>query len=224
MRKNLRHSLATGHWPLAILFTILLFSVCRADVADRMLVIVNGYLITESDVIWALALDPELQPLDLGAETRRQMLERLIDQKLLLTEAARTPQNEPGEEEITAYQNDKLIRGGFGTEAKLRERLQQTGLDPATLREILRQRVAIEKYVDFRFRSFALVRSDEIEAHYRDVWAPRHQTPGAVAPPLDDNIRREIETVIINQKSNAELDRFFDEARENAQITRLAQL
>jgi hypothetical protein len=186
-----------------------------------MLVIVNGELITESDVIWALALDPDVQPLDLSVENKRLMLERLIDVRLLDQEAEKTPQNEPTEVEITEYLKTQIAR--FGSETIFRARMQRVGLDQASLREIMRHRVEVEKYVRFRFRSFAFVRPEEVERYYHEVELPRLKTSGG-APPLDDKLRERIEAVLENQKANAELDRFFDEARANAQVVRLAQL
>ena len=53
-----------------------------------MLATVNGELITESEIAWELALDPEVQPLDLSLEKKRIMLERVIDQRMLAQEAS----------------------------------------------------------------------------------------------------------------------------------------
>lgn len=194
----------------------------RAEITDRMLAIVNGDLITESDVIWALALDPELQPLELSPENKRLMLERLIDQKLLDQEAEKTPQNEPAEEEITAYIRELVAK--FKSEEVFRERMQRVGLDQASLREIARHRLEILKYVEFRFRSFAFVKPEEVERYYNEIWLPREKASGGRILPLDDTLREEIERTLENQKANAELDHFFDEARANAQVVRLVQL
>jgi hypothetical protein len=194
----------------------------RAEITDRMLAIVNGDLITESDVIWALALDPELQPLELSPENKRLMLERLIDQKLLDQEAEKTPQNEPTEEEITGYIRELVAK--FKSEEVFRERMQKVGLDQASLRDITRHRLEILRYVEFRFRSFAFVKPEEVERYYHETWLPRVKAGGGRVLPLDDTLREEIGRILENQKANAELDHFFDEARANAQVVRLVQL
>ena len=48
----------------------------------------------------------------------------------------------------------------------------------------MRARIAIEKYLDFRFRSFTVVTPKEIADYYRDVYVPRwrRQTPGRIIP------------------------------------------
>lgn len=193
-----------------------------AEITDRMLATVNGQLITESEVVWALALDPELQPLELSVEHKRAMLERLIDQKMLDQEAEKIPQNEPSEEEITDYITTELIKR-FGSEPVFRERLQRVGLEQAMLRELVRHRLEILKYIDFRFRAFVFIKPEEVERYYREVALPRMRNRGGHVRTLEE-MRAEIESLLAEEKVNADLDRFFDETRLQAQIVRLAQL
>lgn len=195
----------------------------QSTVTDRLLVLVNRDVITESDVNWALALDPQLPTLDLSAENRRMMLERLIDQRLLLQEAEKLPRNEPTEEEITEHINKELI-APFGGNEKFLERMKKVGLEQAMLREIVRRRLEILKYVDFRFRSFIFIKPEEIEQYYRDTEIPQAARKGLGAPELNDTLRAEIESKLVSARVNSELDRFFDETRAQAQITRLTQI
>lgn len=206
-----------------VLLGSLALPVSTQNVADRLLVIVNREVITESEVLWALALDADLQPLNLSRENRRTMLERLIDQKLLLQEALKVPRNEPTEEEISKYINDEFV-SKFGGESQMRTRLQKVGLEQSALREIARQRLEILRYIDFRFRSFIFIKPEEIEQYYRENLIPDAARRGLGAPQLDDELRSKIEGVLIDQRVNSELDRFFDEVRAQAQVTRLAQL
>jgi hypothetical protein len=198
-------------------------SFAQATITDRLLALVNRDVLTESDVRWALALDPELQPLDLSGENQRAMLERLIDQKLLLQEAEKLPRNEPTEEEITEHINKEIL-ARFGGNEKFIERMKKVGLEQSMLREIVRRRLEILKYVDFRFRSFIFIKPEEIETYYRNTSIPEAARRGVGAPELDDKLRSAIEAQLINDRVNAELDRFFDETRAQAQITRLAQI
>lgn len=201
----------------------LTFSLAQSEVTDRLLALVNRDLITESDVRWALALDPDLPVLNLSPENRRAMLERIIDQKLLLQEAEKLPRNEPTEEEITEYINKELI-AKFGSNEKFVERMKKVGLEQAMLREIARRRLEILKYVDFRFRSFVFIKPEDIDNYYRNTIIPEAARKGLGAPELSDELKAKIEELLINQRVNSELDRFFDEARAQAQITRLVQI
>ena len=218
-----RSTYRTVLFVCSVFFVCSVISLAQSEVTDRLLVLVNRDVLTESDVRWALALDPELQPLDLGAENRRAMLERLIDQKLLLQEAEKLPRNEPTEEEITDHINKEILAKLGGNE-KFVERMKKVGLEQAMLREIVRRRLEILKYVDFRFRSFVFIKPEDIETYYRNTSIPEAARKGLGAPELDDRLRSAIEARLINDRVNAELDRFFDEARTQAQITRLAQV
>jgi len=214
----LRVSLLTRLLALSLLASFPI----EGQVVDRMLATVNGELITESDVCWELALDPDLQPLDLSAENKRLMLERIIDQRILSQEAAKIPQNAPTDAQIREYRNRELV-ARFGSQEALLARTRAVGLDATTLREIISRRLVLLKYIDFRFRSFVLVQPDEIDRHYREVALPRMKNRGGNIRSLDE-MRSEIEAQLSEEKINGELDRFLDEARDQAQIVRLAEL
>jgi hypothetical protein len=192
------------------------------EIVDRMLATVNGELITESEIAWELALDPEVQPLDLSLEKKRIMLERVIDQRMLAQEAAKIPQNAPDDESIQDYITNDLV-ARFGSQEALFARMRRVGLDQTMLREIVTRRLLLIGYIDFRFRSFAFVQPDEVERYYREVAVPRMRNRGGYVRTLDE-MRPEIEKLLADERINAELDRFLDEARAQAQIARLNEL
>ena len=218
-------SLLKSRWLSALALVLAL--TCSAmsipiDVVDRVLALVNGEVVTESDVRWELALDPEIDPLDLSLENRRTMLERVIDQRILVQEASKIPQNPPTDEQVQQYIRSNFIERFASVEA-FRARMRKVGLDITTVREIVSRRLTLLKYVDFRFRSFVIVQPDEIERYYNEVALPRMKNRGGNVRTLDE-MRAQIETNLAGEKINAELDRFLDEARARAQIVRLAEL
>ena len=196
--------------------------ISRLDVVDRVLATVNGEVVTESDVRWELALDPEVEPLDLRLENRRSMLERVIDQRILIQEASKVPQNPPNDEQVQQYIRSTFIER-FGSGEAFRARIRKVGLDMATVREIVSRRLTLLKYVDFRFRSFVIVQPDEITRYYNEVALPRMKNRGGNVRSLEE-MRSQIETTLAGEKINADLDRFLDEARARAQIVRLAEI
>jgi len=82
--------------------------------------------------------------------------------------------------------------------------------------------VRIQKYLDFRFRSFTVVTPQEVEAYYRDVYVPRHrrQASGRIVPELKD-ISDELKKELIENKIASDTDEFLEEARTAAQVTYL---
>ena len=205
---------------LSCVFLFALFP--GSEIVDRMLATVNGELITESEISWELALDPEVEPLDLSLEKKRVMLERVIDQRMLAQEAAKIPAKCNRDEEIRDYITNDLV-ARFGSQEALSARMRRVGLDQAMLRDIVTRRLLLIHYIDFRFRSFAFVQPDEVERHYREVAVPRMRNRGGYVRTLDE-MRPEIEKLLADERINAELDRFLDEARAQAQIVRLTEL
>jgi len=198
---------------------------CRAQkVVDKMVATVNAgvktELITYSDLLWQLALQPNT-PLDNPTSSDlNSVLRLLIDQRLILQEAEKLPTIAPTQKEITDAR-DELARN-FSSIGEFQQRMQRVGLTSEKLEEILDQRLKMEKYLNFRFRSFVVISQKEIADYYRDVYVPRlrERSPGRVVPTLDE-ARSEIEKSLTEAKIESDTDAFLDVARERAEIVML---
>lgn len=183
-------------------------------------------LITFSDLLWQLALQPGI-PLDNPrSEDLNQALQTLINQRIFAIEAERLPRTAPSNKEIADKINDTL--SFFPTAAAFESRLKQVGFDSVkddAFERLIAQRVSIEKYVDFRFVSFVVVTSDEEARYYRDVFTPefRRRSPGLLLPPLEEK-RLEIRETLTNQKTTAAIERFLDEAKRRIQVEILIEV
>src|SRR5947199_10859017 len=85
-----------------ILFTFY-FAVCaRQKVVDQIIALVNEEIITRSDLLWSLAMDPQApNPAEgVSSDLLRQKLDVLIDQRLIAQEARRVPTAEITAEDI----------------------------------------------------------------------------------------------------------------------------
>jgi len=192
-------------------------------VADRIVVTVNTEAITYSDLLWQLALQPQTPLVRPRSEDLNQVLERVIDQRLVAQEAEKLPSIRPTDEETDAALAELIKR--FPTPAEFQTRVESVGLQPDALRDIVRARVAIDKFLDFRFRAFTIISTAEVADYYRDVYLPRfRQTqPGSVVPTLDA-ARERIEKILTEEKIAADTDAFLQTARTAAEVVRLAQL
>lgn len=192
-------------------------------VIDYMVVSVNGSLITYSDVLWQLTLQPNSLVDNPRREDLQRALELLIEQRLVYQDAEKLPHIHATDKEIETSIAE-LIRM-FPSQAEFQQRLQRTGLTAERLREIVGERVEIEKYLDFRFRSFVVVTAKEIEDYYRDTYVPqfRRRSPGAVVPKIED-VRSQIEKQLIENKVGANLQNYIDTARDRAEIVILKPL
>lgn len=196
------------------------------QVVDKMVATVNAgvlpecrqiCLITYSDLLWQLALQPT-SPLDNPSSLDlTRALHLITDQRLVLQEAEKLPSIAPTSEEVTAARNE--LAKQFPSRAEFELRIQRVGLTAEKLNEILEQRVRIEKYLDFRFRNFVVITEKEIADYYAQVYVPRlkARAPGQIVPELKD-VRDEIEKTLTEAKIESDTDAFLDNARERAEI------
>ena len=183
-------------------------------------------LITYSDLLWQLALQPNT-PLDPPrSEDLNQALRLLIDQRLFALEAQRLPRVAPTEAEINQKIND--ILSYFPSPGAFESRLKTVGFDsvrdPAFL-QIVARRVAIDKYVDFRFGSFVVITPEDEARYYREVFVPnfRSRNPGRIMPTLDEQ-RAEIKRTLTAQKIASGMESFLDEAKRRVQVDILSEV
>jgi len=202
------------------------YSMCAAQqIVDKMVATVNAgvrtELITYSDLMWQLALQPNTQLDNPNSEQLNRALRLLIDQRLILQEAEKLPTITPTPKEISDARAD--LARYFPSEPAFRERLQRVGLTSEKLDEIIEQRLKMEKYLDFRFRNFVVISQKEIADYYRDVYVPRFKarTPGRIVP-TEDEARAEIEKTLMEAKIESDTDAFLDTLRQRAEIVTLS--
>lgn len=215
-------------WALLVFLPIALSPFPRAsgqEVVDKMVATVNAGLrtdlITYSDLLWQLALQPDTLLVNPTSKDLNRALHLVVDQRLILQEAEKLPTIDPTTEEVTRAR-DELVKA-FPSLAEFQQRLALVGLTSEKLDEILEQRVRIEKYLDFRFRNFVLISQKEIEAYYKDVYVPRlrSRSPGQIVPtPEESSV--EIERLLTEAKIESDTDAFLDSARERAEIVMLS--
>jgi len=226
---KLKVNLAVWRFFLLLPFALLPFyplSPCPAqEVVDKMVATVNAGvrtdLITYSDLLWQLALQPNTSIANPSSEDLNRALRLVIDQRLILQEAEKLPTLAPIADEIRNAR-DQLVKV-FPSAAEFRQRLLRVGLTSEKLEEILEQRVRIEKYLDFRFRNFVLISQKEIADYYQDVYVPRlrSRSPGQIIPTLEE-ARSEIDRTLTEAKIESDTDAFLDSARERAEIVMLS--
>lgn len=183
-------------------------------------------LITYSDIVWQLALQPGIQIDPPRSEDLNRALQTVIDQRLFAIEAERLPRAAPTESEVTA-EIGRLI-SYFSSPAAFEVRLKQVGFDSVrdpAFEGLISKRLAIEKYIDFRFRNFVVVSADEELRYYRDIFVPdfRRRFPGLLMPTLDEK-RREIHDLLVNEKIGAAIARFLEEAKRRTAVEVLIEV
>jgi hypothetical protein len=228
-RRVFGRSLSYAFCLLLSAFCLPPFSARAQEVVDKMVATVNAgvvpecrniCLITYSDLLWQLALQPDTPLANPTSTDLNRALRLLIDQRLILQEAEKLPSIEPTADEIRNAR-DELVKL-FSSLTEFQQRLQRVGLTAEKLDEILEQRLKIEKYLDFRFRNFVVITQKEIADYYRDVYVPRlrSRAPGQIIPTLEQ-ASAEIEKSLTEAKIESDTDAFLDSSRERAEIVTL---
>jgi hypothetical protein len=177
-------------------------------------------LITYSDLKWQLALQPNVTLNPPSSEDLNRALRLLIDQRLFAIEAERLPREAPTKTEITAKINE--IVSFFSTPAEFERRLKLVGFksvsDP-NFEQIISQRIAIDKYLAFRFRSFIVITAEDEARYYREVFVPefRRRNAGVIVPSLESR-RAQIVDALTEERVGQQMETFLDEAKRRAEI------
>src|SRR5690606_10811286 len=115
-------------------------------------------LITLSDLRWQLALMPNVDVEPATSDNLNRALQLLINQRLFALEAERIPQPEPTQAEMEAKIHEMVSY--FPSTLDFVRRLQAVGftsIEDDNFQRIVRDRVAIDKYLAFRFRAFIVI-------------------------------------------------------------------
>jgi hypothetical protein len=183
-------------------------------------------LITYSDLMWQLALDPGVPLRPPSSEDLNRALQLLINQRLFALEAKRIPRTEPTTEEVDAEIKRVLAR--FPSVSDFEERLRIVGFDSVkddNFERIISDRVKIEKYLDFRFRSFVVVTTEDEKNYFDNVFTPefRRRNPSRIKPNIEE-VRAQINTALTERKVETEIEKFLDESKRRAEIVVLSEV
>ncbi len=224
-----------GHY-IALLFVLVLclwvfpHPAAGQEVVDKTVAVVTDgvrrELITYSDLMWQMALQPGTQLNPPRKDDLNAALQTLIDQSIFALEAERLPRETPTDKEIAKEINDLLTH--FSPPASFETRLRQVGFDSIKdddFQRLIARRVAMEKYKDFRFESFVVITPDDEAKYYRDIFVPefRRRSPGVLVPTLEEK-RSDINKTLTREKVAASIETFLDEAKRRVQIDILIEV
>ena len=228
-RSNLQFSFFTFQFSFLFVIALcsLLFALCSSasaqSVPDKMVATVtNGSratpdLITYSDLVWQLALEPGRPVPDHPSSADLNHALRLLEDQLLILQEARKLPSADTAEGIAARDKEVDVRRNelaqvFGGAQRLQERMARVGLTSEQLDLILRDRVMVDQYLDFRFRAFTIVTEKEIQDRYNQTYA-RLKNSGRIVPTLEE-VRSRIKDELTEQKIETDIDKFVDNLRD----------
>jgi len=154
---------------------VCLSPVSSQQLLERVVARVNGYAITLTDVRAAFALGIVEAPA--GADGEAVATDRLIDRQLVLAEVSRFAPPEPDAVLIATEAARIAARAGSGLAALM----ASTGIDEAIIRDIARDNLRIQAYLDQRFGATVQLTEDEVTQYYR-IHPDEFTRDGILAP------------------------------------------
>ena len=177
------------------------------EVLDRIVARVENDVILLSDV---RALSRYQQFLDGKSETHAQILDHLIDQWIVRTEADVSHSPRPSEADID--RGLSRVRNSFSSEQEYESRKKQAGLGEQDVRAMVASQLYLSNYLDSRFRPAVQIDPKEIEDFYQTAVVPRAKARGQEAPTLDA-ARDAIQEALIQNGINQQADQWLKESR-----------
>lgn len=135
-----------------------------AEIIDRVLAVVEGEVITLSDSRGAVELG--LITPNGEADVIADALEQLINRQLILIEVERYPPPPPNSAAVSL--RFERIRESFTTPEAFAHALDVSGMSEQRLRDLLRDDIRIQAYLEQRFGSAAQLTEDEVARYSRE--------------------------------------------------------
>jgi hypothetical protein len=200
---------------LAMLGALCAAPFVRGGTLDRIAVTVGRHVISEQEIVQDIRLSAFIdsrQPV-FSAEQKRKTADRLIDQYLVLQDAALTRTPLPSDADVTALLGP--IKARYASDQEYRSALAQARVTDAELAAHLLAGLRMLRYTDLRFRPEVDISEDALHAYYDKLAASAGNSP---ARPTFEASRDDIERVLTEQQTMQALDRWLSMARGETSI------
>jgi hypothetical protein len=185
------------------------------EIVDRIAARIENDIILLSDI---RALSRYQQFLDGKSETDGQILDRLIDQWIVRTEAEVSRFPHPPDAEID--RGLERVRKSFASAAEYEARKKQNDLNDAEIRSMVASQLYLSNYLDSRFRPGVQIDPKTIEDFYQKSVVPRAKARGQEPPPLEE-ARDYIQEALVQRGINDQADQWLIESKGRLHIEKL---
>jgi hypothetical protein len=182
------------------------------EVIDRIVARVDTDIILLSDV---QELAHYQQFVDGRSETDAEILDRLIDQWIVRTEAKAALFPIPSDDEVN--RSLERLKRSFSSPEAFEERKQQSGLADDDVRRMLRSQLYLSNYLDSRFRASIQVDDQAIQDFYKNRVVPRAESRKQTPPTLEA-ARDFIQEALVQRAINVQADKFLKESRTRLHV------
>jgi hypothetical protein len=200
-----------GCWVL-LLAVMCAWNLRAQEVVDRIVARVENDVILMSEL---QELKEYQEFLDGRAESDAALLDRLIDQWVVRSEAELSRFPEPNNADID--RGVARVQKSFGSLEEYERRMKETGLNDAEIRKMVAGQLYLSNYLDSRFRPSAQIDDNAVTQFYRDAVVPRAKARGQEPPTLEAS-RDIIQEALIQKDINDQADRWLKESRSRLHV------
>ena len=183
-----------------------------ARMVDRIVARIEDDIILQSQV---RELGAVQQLIDGRAESDDKLLEELIEQWVVETEATASHFPQPAQSEV----DRELLRlqGNFASPEKYAVRLNELGLSPAQVARLLGRQIYVERYLDYKFRPSVQIDPPEIDTYYKTELLPELAKNNQPAP-ARNAVEGQVREVLTQRKISDLTAKWLDDTKSRLKI------
>jgi parvulin-like peptidyl-prolyl isomerase len=183
-----------------------------ARVVDRIVARIEDDIILQSQVRELGALQ---QLIEGRAESDEKLVEELIEQWVVQTEASASHFPQPAQSEVD--RELQRLQGNFGGPEKYKARLNELGLSATQVRQLLSRQIYVERYVDYKFRPSVQIELAEIDAYYKKELLPELAKKNQPAP-SQNAVEEQIREVLTQRRISDLTGKWLDDTKSRLKI------
>lgn len=195
-----------------MVLAIVAIRISAQEVLDRIVARVEGDILLLSEV---RTLSRYQELVDGKSESDTQILDRLIDQWIVRSEATTARFPLPSQDDID--KGVERVQKSFPSAAEYENRKKQVGLNDVEIRGLVASQLYLSNYLDSRFRPSAQVTQKEVEDFYQTGVVARAQARGQTPPTLDA-ARDLIQEALVQRSIDEQSNRWLSESRSRVHI------
>lgn len=187
----------------------------RGETLDRIAVTVGTHVIAESEILEDLQVAAFLdgRPADLSAPAKRAAAERMVDQYLILEDAAATRSSLPNASAVDFLLQP--IKTRYASNSDFQAALKQAGISEAELSAHLLSGMRLLRYSESRFGGQIVMSEEELRAAYDNL--VKSARPSDKIGTFEDS-RDRLEELVNSQRINTAMDQWLEATRPTANI------
>jgi len=188
-----------------------------AEILDRIAVTVGKEVITESDVVREIRVAAFLdqKPVDLSGGEKRKAADRLVDQILILRDAAISRAALAAPEDVRRMFDQ--VKSQYPSEADYQAALARDRITEADVTDHLLAGLRALRFTDLRFRPEVEISGDDLREFYASL-SVEWREKGETRIPTFEESRDQVEKLLTNQRVGQALDRWLGAQRTQTRI------